>query len=59
MEAALCTNFFKQSKQRLILMAAYDLIATAYIVVGLALLIYLFVAHKKKRHRANHKGNSN
>lgn len=27
----------------------YDIIATAYLIVGIALAVYLFVAHKKKR----------
>jgi len=41
-------------------MAAYDLIATAYVLVGLALAVYLWVAHhKKKRALPKDRGNSN
>lgn len=40
-------------------MAAYDIIATAYVVVGIGLVIYLVVAHIKKRYLPPKSGKSN
>jgi hypothetical protein len=40
-------------------MALYDIIATAYVVVGIALAIYLVVAHIKKRYSPKNSGKPN
>jgi hypothetical protein len=40
-------------------MAAYDLVATAYVLIGAALLIYILFTFKKKRTLPPDRGNSN